>query len=566
MRLPLPGVNGRSAAFLVLAAGALATAAAFWLHEDDERAERRVLEERADAIAETLELSITEAMTEHRRERIAAIVAAIARSEGVAGLAVAGREGDVRYAAGEAPARLEDVPARRWSEARLVLTEHIPNALACRGCHGVGPTNGAVQVSLDATALGPRLAASTRRKSAFAGLALAAVLTVALLVRRVHERNAALGVALAEATAAREARAADLQRLQAILDSMVDGVLFIDAEDRVAMVNQAGRVLRNLTSGPGRPLKECHPRASHGMLERVMGYLRCGDDAGPAHSIIKEREGRFETTYAPVKGPDGAYLGTVMVIRDIAERRTLERRLLDAERLSGLGQMSAQIAHELRNPLNAIDGAAQYLRRRLAGDAEVAEYAGLIGDEVQRVNRFVAALLHVARPAAPSFAPLSLNKLAREVAQKVALARGLPQDAVSLDLAADLPVLDVDAPMIGEALVNLLQNAFEAGGAAPVELATRYETAGGEGTIAVEVRDRGCGIPADQLEEVLRPFVTTKPTGTGLGLVVVTRAAEQHRARFGLAPRDGGGTVATLRFPVRRTVAEPPAAAGREVA
>jgi signal transduction histidine kinase len=338
---------------------------------------------------------------------------------------------------------------------------------------------------------------------------------------------------------------------------MVDGVLFIDAEDRVAMVNQAGRRLRNLTGGPGKPLRDCHPTASHGMLERVMGYLRNGDDAGPPHSIIKEREGRFETTYAPVTGADGAYLGTVMVIRDIAERRTLERRLLDAERLSGLGQMSAQLAHELRNPLNAIDGAAQYLRRRLGGDPEVAEYAGLIGDEVQRVNRFVAELLHVARPTEPTFAAVALNRLLGQAARKVALARGLAEDAVQLDLAPDVPVLDVDASMVGEAVVNLLQNAFEAGGEAPPEVASRYETAGGEGTIVVEVRDRGCGIAPDQIEEVLRPFVTTKPTGTGLGLVVVTRAVEQHRARFELSPREGGGTVAAIRFPVRRTAAEP---------
>jgi signal transduction histidine kinase len=384
--------------------------------------------------------------------------------------------------------------------------------------------------------------------------------------RRIHARTARLERALREATEIREARVADLQRLQAILDSMVDGVLFIDAADRVAMVNQAGRVLRNMTGGPGRPLKDCHPKASHGMLERVMAYLRSGDDAGPPHSIIKEREGRFETTYAPVTAPDGAYLGTVMVIRDIAERRTLERRLLDTERLSALGQMSAQIAHELRNPLNAIDGAAQYLRRRLAGDAEVAEWAGLIGEEVQRVNRFVAALLHVARPADPVFAPVSVNRLLREAAQKAALARGVGEDAVALDLAPDLPVLDVDAPMVAEALVNLLQNAFDAGGTAPVELASRYEASGGDGTIVVEVRDRGCGIPADQLEEVLRPFVTTKPTGTGLGLVVVTRAAEQHRARFKLERREGGGTVAAIRFPVRRTASEPAAEPAKEVA
>jgi nitrogen fixation/metabolism regulation signal transduction histidine kinase len=380
--------------------------------------------------------------------------------------------------------------------------------------------------------------------------------------RRIRQRTVRLEQALAEATQVREARAADLRRLQAILDSMVDGVLFIDAEDRVAMVNQAGRMLRNLTDGAGRSLRDCHPRASHGMLERVMGYLRNGDDAGPAHSIIKEREGRLETTYAPVKGPDGAYLGTVMVIRDIAERRTLERRLLDAERLSGLGQMSAQIAHELRNPLNAIDGAAQYLRRRLADDAEVAEYAGLIGDEVQRVNRFVAALLHVARPADPVLAPVALNRLLAQAAQKASLARGLAEGAVRLELAPDLPVLDVDAGMITEAVVNLLQNAFEAGGAEPPVLASRYEASGGDGTIVVEVKDRGCGIPPDQVDEVLRPFVTTKPTGTGLGLVVVSRAVEQHRARFALSPREGGGTVATVRFPVRRTAAD----AARDVA
>jgi nitrogen fixation/metabolism regulation signal transduction histidine kinase len=406
-----------------------------------------------------------------------------------------------------------------------------------------------------AGAVGAWVAARPHLAAVLGGLHLLALLLFHL--RRIRLRTARLEEALREATAVREARAADLTRLQAILDSMVDGVLFIDAEDRVAMVNAAGRALRNLTGGPGRPLADCHPKASQPMLERVMSYLRGGDDAGPAHSIIKEREGRFETTYAPVKGPGGAYLGTVMVIRDIAERRTLERRLLDAERLSGLGQMSAQIAHELRNPLNAIDGAAQYLRRRLAGDAEVAEYAGLIGEEVQRVNRFVAALLHVARPAEPVFAPVSVNRLLREAAHKAALARGLGEDAVALALAPDLPVLDVDAAMIGEAVVNLLQNAFDAGGTAPPELASNYEASGGEGTIVVEVRDRGAGIPPDQLDEVLRPFVTTKATGTGLGLVVVTRAVEQHRARFALSAREGGGTVAAIRFPVRRTRVEP---------
>jgi signal transduction histidine kinase len=368
---------------------------------------------------------------------------------------------------------------------------------------------------------------------------------------RMEERTAKLADAFAAANAAQE-------RLQAIVDSMVDGVIFVDAQDKVALTNQAGRALRDLQDGVARDIRACHPDMHLGMLDRVLEYLRNGDDAGPPHSIIKEREGRYETTYAPVRSPAGEYLGIVMVTRDIAERRNLERRLLDAERLAGLGQMSAQLAHELRNPLNVIDGAAQYLARALPQSPEIAEYTTLIGETVQRVNHFIGELLHVARPGAPAFEASSVNDLARDAALRAVLARG-DRAAPTLDLAEVLPVLDLDRPMVSEAIENLLENAYDAGGPAPPEIATRFEGSGGEGEVVLEVRDRGGGIPPEQLDEVQRPFVTTKATGTGLGLVVVTRAAEQHRARFALSLRDGGGTVAALRFPVRtvRAAARP---------
>jgi len=147
-----------------------------------------------------------------------------------------------------------------------------------------------------------------------------------------------------------------------------------------------------------------------------------------------------------------------------------------------------------------------------------------------------------------------------EAAQRAALARGLPASALRLELAKGLPVLDLDRAMILEAVVNLLDNALDAGGAEPPDLSSRYDAAGGEGTVVVEVKDRGAGIPPDQLEEVTRPFVTTKARGTGLGLVIVSRAADQHRAGFALAARPGGGTVATLRFPVRTVRAPAPPA------
>jgi signal transduction histidine kinase len=216
--------------------------------------------------------------------------------------------------------------------------------------------------------------------------------------------------------------------------------------------------------------------------------------------------------------------------------------------------MSAQVAHELRNPLNAIAGAAQYLERVLPGDADVKEYTELIAGEVARVNRFVGELLRIARPANPLFAPSKVARVLEASARAVTVARSLAPGAVRVDAAPGLPVLDLDAAMIQEALVNLLDNALDAGDpaeAAAVELTARFEAAGGEGGVVIEVRDRGCGIAADQLDEVTRPFVTTKASGTGLGLVLVARAADQHRATFELLPREGGGTVARLRFPIR---------------
>jgi PAS domain S-box-containing protein len=356
---------------------------------------------------------------------------------------------------------------------------------------------------------------------------------------------------VAQADTAREERSEALTRLQVIVDSMADGVIFVDASNRVALVNERAKALRNLSGGPGRPIHECHPTATHEILDRVMGWLRDGSDAGPAHSIIKEKEGRWETTYAPVRSPPGEYLGVVMVIRDIAARRSLERRLLDAERLAAVGQMSAQVAHELRNPLNAITGSAQYLRRILPDHPEVKEYAELIDDEVRRVNRFVGELLKIARPSSAVLTPCSVNRLLTEAARKATLARGLSLDAVSLALAKTLPPIDVDAEMVTEAVVNLIDNAIDAGGDAAPEITSSFEASGGEGSVVVEVRDRGCGIPAEQLDEVTRPFVTTKASGTGLGLVIVARAMEQHRSAFALQPRAGGGTIARLRFPVR---------------
>ncbi|MBI5070194.1 MAG: PAS domain-containing protein [Deltaproteobacteria bacterium] len=616
------GIAARTSALLTLVAATGLAAAAVWEAGEQRRTERGHVEARAAVLADAVVGALAEAMGEHRPETMRPILETVGRTEGVRGVSISGRRGTVRFGVGQSPPDGLGAPpsgaTASWAAGLLILREPLANTGRCRDCHGPElATLGTVEVRFDGQAAEQRAGQAAGRMALLAFLALlltAAVVGVVLhqavarplsslrgfaealgrgehearppragghevgvlaealrgmaeqvqrshreLEDRVAERTAKLAEALAAAEGAREERTAALTRLQAIVDSMADGVIFVDAGAHIALVNEAGKVLRNLGGATGRDIKDCHPLASHAVLERVMGWLRQGDDAGPNHSIIKEKEGRYETTYAPVRAPDGGYLGVVMVIRDIAERRSLERRLLDAERLAGLGQMSAQVAHELRNPLNAISGAAEYLARRAPGP-EVEEYTALIRDEVQRVSRFVDALLHVSRPANPVFSPTAVNRVLQEAARRVCLARGLTETGVRLQLDRGLPPLDLDQQMVMEAVVNLLDNAIDAGGAEPPELISRFEASGGEGSVVVEVADRGCGIPPDQLEEVTRPFVTTKARGTGLGLVVVQRAIEQHRAAFALRPREGGGTVAHLRFPVRTVRASEPLA------
>ena len=613
------GVAGRTAALLIGLASLLLLAGGAWLYVDERGAERRAVEARASALAAALAGSLDEAMGEHRAESLRDVVGAVGRTEDVAGAAIATRGGLPRWSVGQAPGQIPvpDAPVSSWTGSDVVHVLPLDNGNRCRSCHGTEARhNGAVWVRVHAAGLEERLdlraarlalliglvllgtaaavvlvlrrnvAAPLARLEAFAGsvsggdlsarpptgggrevASLAASLarmaeqveqTHAALEGRVRQRTAELADALAEANSAREERAAALTRLQAIVDSMVEGVIFVDAGGNIALVNEQGKVLRNLGSGPGRALKDCHPESTHATLDKVMQWLEQGSTDSAPHPILKEKEGRWETTYAPVRAPDGTFLGVVMVIRDIAERRNLETRLLDAERLAGLGQMSAQVAHELRSPLNAIDGAAQYLRRVLPDDPDVQEYADLIGEEVQRVSRFVKELLEVARPANPTFTPSSVNRVLTEAARRAALARGLPEDSVRLALEKGLPPLDLDRSLVMEAVVNLLDNAFDAGGTESPELASSFEGDGGEGAVLVEIRDRGAGIPPERLEEVTRPFFTTKADGTGLGLVVVARAADQHRARFRLLAREGGGTVARLTFPVRRGAAPRP--------
>lgn len=219
-----------------------------------------------------------------------------------------------------------------------------------------------------------------------------------------------------------------------------------------------------------------------------------------------------------------------------------------AERLSAAGQLSAGLAHEIRNPLASISGAAGILKRGHASAENTRECLEIIEKETQRLNRLLTSFLDFARPRAPRFQPVDVPSLFDSVA---ALAQHVPGAALvelRQELAEPLPELRCDAEQLKQVLLNLVINAIHATpGAGTVRLRASAEAE----RMVMEIRDEGAGIPASDLDRIFDPFFTTKEDGTGLGLAVAAKIVEQHGGLLTAANNTGRGMTFRLELPLR---------------
>jgi signal transduction histidine kinase len=240
------------------------------------------------------------------------------------------------------------------------------------------------------------------------------------------------------------------------------------------------------------------------------------------------------------------------VVRKLQER---ERELLRAEQMNAVGQLAAGAAHELRNPLTSIKMLTQAARER-AGRAGLPDaHLALVEREIRRMERCLQVFLDFARPPRPE---CRLLDLAAAVEQSFAVLAGrADKQGVALKFTPPAaPVLvEADAGQLQQLVVNLALNALDVmpeGGTLEVVLG---RTPGGEAELRVQ--DTGPGIAADVLPRLFAPFVSTKETGLGLGLVVSRRIAESHRGTLEVANRPGGGACFTLRLPGASRAAVP---------
>lgn len=242
-----------------------------------------------------------------------------------------------------------------------------------------------------------------------------------------------------------------------------------------------------------------------------------------------------------VGGVMGALGDRLRQARENAERLAEERRrayeelqktfeqLLQAEKLSSLGELSAGIVHEVRNPLGAIKGAVEIIEDELAPDSPRREFANLAKKEVERLNKLVGEFLRFARPATLSIQPNDLNKIVESVAALIENQAVSQSVAIEKHLQADLPNVSVDGEQIKQVLLNLAINSLQA---MPHGGKLKFKTLVKKNFCVIEVEDTGVGIDAEIMPKIFDPFFTTKERGVGLGLSVAHKIAEQHDGKL----------------------------------
>ncbi len=228
-----------------------------------------------------------------------------------------------------------------------------------------------------------------------------------------------------------------------------------------------------------------------------------------------------------------------------------QQELVRRERLAALGELSAVVAHEVRNPLGVIFNSLASLKRMLPPDDDARMLLGIVGEEADRLNRMVGDLLDFARPHEAQVRPESLSDVIGGALSSMERALGSSPVELRMEIAKELPPVPVDAQMIRQAVLNLVGNAVQAmPGGGTVTVRAEEEQRGGARFFRVDVEDNGPGITPELADRVFQPFFTTRAAGTGLGLAVVKRIADAHRAELTLRQTPGGGATFTLWLPM----------------
>ncbi|MCA9754215.1 MAG: PAS domain-containing protein [Candidatus Eisenbacteria bacterium] len=337
-----------------------------------------------------------------------------------------------------------------------------------------------------------------------------------------------------------------------LLDSLDFGMIALDREHRILHANRKGLEILDTssTSLVGREIADV-------LLSRTPGFSLWPDAQllapGEFQEVMLEFEGReliLQLRWLEV-APGEREIHAILAFDDVTETMGEIEFQRTVDRFSSVGELSAVIAHEIRNPLTGIRTTIQYVASKLEDKSQLRSDLGDSITELDRIEQFTTDLLQFARPKSMQLEEDDLSPILSKVLDNLDQSFKAAGITVKRELADSLPAIPIDPDAIQQVFLNIVLNAIEAmptGGQFRVSTSSRRYRS--RQAVEVAFHDTGCGIPEEVFDKVFDPFFTTRPNGTGLGLSISLQIIKEHGGRINMRNRAGGGATFRLSFPV----------------
>ena len=340
-------------------------------------------------------------------------------------------------------------------------------------------------------------------------------------------------------------------QLQHVVDQLEDGCIFVTKDRRILFFNKAAQVVL------GKPAQQILGWRVDEVLEpfHPLRHLLVDDEDGGDRrgtTIVLRRDGRpreFVVSRFAVTDAERS-MGTMVLLKDLESIKTLRSLVSYSAKLAALGRLTSGVAHEVKNPLNAMTIHLELLKERLGASVEsVRENVEVIGSEIKRLDRALQGFLKFVRPQELTLTSVELNELLRGLEALIQPEWQSAGVRFVVVLHPDLHAIRADEELLRQAFLNILLNACQAmpdGGT--IRITTALEQA--ESSAQVTISDEGTGIPAEDLDKIFSLYYTTKPGGSGIGLSLVYRIIQLHDGSIDVSSEVGKGTTFVVRLPL----------------